>query len=106
VVFALSRAAEKTTTVRLDARTLKRIDGLARAASRSRSWVVNQALERYLEYEEWFAEEVAKGIKDAEAGGVLDHGSLVKTWERKRAAKSGLTPLAAISSWSNRPRRP
>jgi predicted transcriptional regulator len=87
VVVTLSMPAEKTTTVRLDVRTLKRIDGLARAVSRSRSWVVNQALERYLEYEEWFTAEVAKGIKDAEAGRVMDHDSLVKTWERKHAAK-------------------
>jgi predicted transcriptional regulator len=70
-----------------DARTLKRVDGLARAVSRSRSWGVNQALERYLEYEEWFTAEVAKGMKEAETGRVTDHESLVKAWERKRAAE-------------------
>jgi predicted transcriptional regulator len=50
---------------------------------------VNQALERYLEYEEWFTAEVNKGLRDADAGRVTDHDALVKTWKRERAAKVG-----------------
>ena len=37
-------------TMMMDSRTLKRVDGIARAMSRSR--VINQALEEYLDYEE------------------------------------------------------
>ena len=70
-------------------RTLKRIDGVARALSRSRTWVINQALERYLDYEEWFASEVQVGLKQAAAGDLVDHEAIVKSWERKRAAKMG-----------------
>jgi len=70
-------------------RTLKRIDGVARSLSRSRTWVINQALERYLDYEEWFASEVQVGLKQAAAGDLVDHEAIVKSWERKRAAKMG-----------------
>ena len=70
-------------------RTLKRIDGVARALSRSRTWVINQALERYLDYEEWFASEVQVGLKQAAAGDLVDHEAIMKSWERKRAAKMG-----------------
>jgi predicted transcriptional regulator len=41
--------------------------------SRSRAWIVKQASKRYLNDEEWFVREVQKGIKQADAGDVLDH---------------------------------
>ena len=53
--------AEKTTTIRMDSRTLKRVDGIANAMSRSQAWVINQAVERYLDYEEWFVDAVKQG---------------------------------------------
>jgi len=81
--------AEKITTIRMDGRTLKRLDGVARAMSRSRTWVLNQAVERYLNYEEWFVAQVQEGLKEARAGEVVEHEAVVRAWERKRAAKVG-----------------
>jgi predicted transcriptional regulator len=78
---------EKTTTVRMERRTLRRVDGLANAMSRSRAWVINQAVERYLDYEEWFVGGVKHALEQAEAGEVLEHGEVVKRLERKRAAR-------------------
>ena len=78
---------EKTTTIRMDARVLKRVDGVARTLSRSRAWVINQAVDRYLDYEEWFAAEVETGLKEAKAGKVVEHEGVAKAWERKRAAR-------------------
>ncbi len=71
----------------MDSRTLKRVDGVARAMSRSRAWVINQAVERYLDYEEWFVAQVKEGLKEVEAGKVVEHEAVVKAWERKRATK-------------------
>ena len=67
--------------------TLKRIDGVARAMSRSRAWVINQALERYLEYEEWFVAAVKEGLKESKDGAVVEHEAVLRQWERKRAGK-------------------
>jgi predicted transcriptional regulator len=80
-------AAEKTTTIRMDPRTLKRVDGIARALSRSRAWVINQAVERYLDYEEWFIAAVKHGLKDAEDGQLVEHEAVVRRWESRRGAK-------------------
>ncbi len=80
-------AAEKTTTIRMDPRTLKRVDGIARAMSRSRAWVINQAVERYLDYEEWFVGAVKRGLTEAEAGELAEHETVVRRWESKRGAK-------------------
>ena len=86
-VFSLNMATEKTTTVRMEGRTLKRVDGLAHAMSRSRAWVINQAVERYLDYEEWFVAEVKRALKEAERGRTVEHKTVIKRWERKRAAQ-------------------
>jgi len=86
-VLSLNMATEKTTTVRMQARSLKRVDGLAHAMSRSRAWVINQAVERYLDYEEWFVDEVKQGLKEAERGRVVEHDTVIKRWEGRRAAR-------------------
>ncbi len=58
----------KATTVRIEDDVLWRIDGLANTLSRSRSWVINQAIERFLAYEEWYVREVKDGLKEVERG--------------------------------------
>jgi predicted transcriptional regulator len=60
----------KATTVRMDADTLGRIDGLAVELKRSRSWVIKEAIERFLDYEEWYIQEVRKGIDEVSRGEV------------------------------------
>ena len=67
----------KTTTVRIDEGTLERVDGLAKVLSRSRSWVINQAIDRFLEYEEWFAQEVQSGLAEVERGEFATHEEVV-----------------------------
>jgi predicted transcriptional regulator len=83
----MNMSAEKTTTVRMDERTLRRLDGVAHATSRSRAWVINQAVKRYLDYEEWFVGEVEAALAEAKAGKVVAHEAVVRKWERKLAAK-------------------
>lgn len=60
----------KATTIRLDNDTLGRIDGLANTLSRSRSWIINQAIERFLDYEEWFVQEVKDGLDEVARGDI------------------------------------
>jgi len=54
----------KSTTIRINDNMLERIDGLATTLSRSRSWIINQAIERFIDYEEWFVQEVTDGLKE------------------------------------------
>lgn len=67
----------KTTTVRIDNDMLGRIDGLAKSLSRSRSWVINQAIDRFLDYEEWFAKEVKDGLEEVERGEIATQVEVV-----------------------------
>ena len=58
----------KATTVRINDDMLRRVDGLANTLSRSRSWVIKQAIDRFLDYEEWFVREVREGLEEVKKG--------------------------------------
>ena len=58
----------KTTTIRMDDKTLNRIDSMAKSLSRSRTWIINQAIEQFLSYEEWFVREVENGLEEMRDG--------------------------------------
>ena len=84
--------ATHTASIRLDEEKIARLDRLAAAIDRSRSWVINQAIEQYLEYEEWFAEAVREGAASADHGGLVPHeealsaarGRIIKGRQRGR----------------------
>jgi predicted transcriptional regulator len=66
----MQEALMKMTTVRMDDHLLERVDGIAKSLSRPRAWVINQALERFVDYEEWFELEVKAGLSEVERGDV------------------------------------
>jgi len=72
----------KTTTVRVDDHLLDRVDGLAKVLSRSRSWVINQAIDRFLEYEEWFVQEVKDGLTEVEKGEIATHEEVIAKFRK------------------------
>ena len=55
--------------------------------SRTRSRLIDQVAERYEEYEKWFAAEARKGLKQTEAGQLVEHETVARKWGRKRAVK-------------------
>lgn len=63
----------KPTSIRLDEATLASIDGMAQVLGRSRAWVIQDALAKYLAHETWFREEVRKGQDDLAAGRAVAH---------------------------------
>jgi RHH-type rel operon transcriptional repressor/antitoxin RelB len=54
-------------TVRLDPGTKKSLDQLAKATGRTRSFLAQDALRRYVEEEAWQVAEIRKGVKEADA---------------------------------------
>ena len=55
----------KATTIRMEEVMLARVDSMAKDINRSRTWLINQAVERFLSYEEWFIQEVREGLNEA-----------------------------------------
>ena len=68
---------DRTASFRTDSDKLVRVDRLAKAMDRSRSWLINDALERYLDYEEWFRKAVADGMEDIENGRTVAHEDVI-----------------------------
>lgn len=63
-----ARAVSEPITIRTAKVT--EIDALAQAMDRSRNYIVNQAIEQYLEANAWQMERIASGIEAARAGKV------------------------------------
>ena len=70
-------------SLRMDNEKIDRIDRLAAELGRSRAWVLNQAADRYLEYEEWFEQQVHAGVADAESGNTVPHDQLMSELRQK-----------------------
>jgi predicted transcriptional regulator len=72
----------KATTVRMDDQLLQRVDGIAKSQSRSRSWIITQALERFVNYEEWFKLEVEQGLAEAERGDIAGDAEVKNAFKK------------------------
>ena len=65
--------ANKPTSVNLDEATRDRLDRVARAYDRKRSWIITRAVQEYLDREEAFARAVEAGIEAADRGELIPH---------------------------------
>jgi predicted transcriptional regulator len=57
-----------TITARLDSDTRTRLEKLAASTSRSRSWLVAEAVKQYVTEQSWQVEAIEEGIREADAG--------------------------------------
>ena len=86
--YNLGRSRMKATTIRIDDKILGRVDGLAKALCRSRSWVINQAIDRFLDYEEWYLKEIKEGLAEVDRGEIATDEEVVAKF-RKWGADAG-----------------
>ncbi len=66
----------KTTTIRMEDTVLDRVDSMAKSVNRSRTWLINQAVEQFLSYEEWFVQEVEAGVNEVADGELASQGKV------------------------------
>lgn len=77
----------RVTTVRLDDTTISRVDHFAHVMERSRTWVVQQALDHYLNQEQWFVQQVEQAQKDVTAGKTVPHDEVMAEIHAKIAKR-------------------
>ena len=71
-------------TVRLPANVQKRLDKIAVGMDRSRNWLVNRAIEQYLEAHDWQVEKIRDRLSFAESGGeFVPHDEAMERLEAK-----------------------
>jgi RHH-type transcriptional regulator, rel operon repressor / antitoxin RelB len=74
-------ASQKIVTLRLDGGLTGKLDKLARATHRSRSFLAAEAIRDYVAQNSWQIDEIHKAIVEA------DHGEFATEDEVKRVAK-------------------
>ena len=71
-------------TVRIDSTLNRRLEALARATKRSKSYLAAEALQSYVESEAQFVAAVEEGLRDIEADNVVNHDTVVADFKRRK----------------------
>lgn len=74
----------KVTSIRLDDEIASRLDTLAASLDRSRTWVIEQAIVRYLDAESQFLAAVEEGVRATADGEVVAHEVVLGDMEEFR----------------------
>ena len=78
---------DKTVSFRTDSRKVEELDSLAAAQDRDRSYLLNEAIDYYLDLQRYHIEAIKEGIRDADAGNLVPHEAVfdeVKKLRRKQ----------------------
>ena len=74
-------------TIRIDEETAAEVDELAGALDRTRAWIANTALQRYLREERKWVEDVRAGIAELDRGEGTPHEELMTEIREKIATQ-------------------
>ena len=80
-------------SLKIAASTKKRIEQLAQATKRAKSFVIEEAINQYLELNEWQTTSIGWGLEDVRAGRVISHEDLDRLpyhphrWNQESTAK-------------------
>jgi RHH-type transcriptional regulator, rel operon repressor / antitoxin RelB len=66
---------------RLPTETIARVENLAQATRRSRTFVIEEAINHYLALNEWQVAEIEQGLEEARTGKVIPHEQVLAKWE-------------------------
>lgn len=73
-------------TVRVDRKTKSRVEKLAKAMERTKSYVAAEAIRAYVDLNEWQIGEIKAALKEADAGGDFasdkEVQAVVRKWRR------------------------
>ena len=72
-----------TITVRVDTSIKKRLDAIAKGAKRSKSFLASEAIEEYLNVQEWQLQGIKEAVASLESGEGIPHASVEK-WVSNR----------------------
>lgn len=73
-----------TISFRLDAKKRKALDALAQAQDRDWTYVLNEAIDAYLDVHQWQIEHINEGIRQADAGEFATDAEVAAAFSRWR----------------------
>ena len=80
----IGSTGKATITFRLDKGKREALDALAEVNDRDRSYVLNEAIDAYLDVQAWQIEHIKKGLKQAETGRFASEKEVAKAFARWR----------------------
>lgn len=78
-----TNVARDTMSFRLPAGIKKRVELLAQATKRSKTFVIEEAITNYLNLNEWQVNSILDGLKEVEAGQTTPHEKVLAKWEAR-----------------------
>jgi len=80
-------SSPKTVSFRIDERKVKQLDAYAEQDDRDRSYLLNEAVDRYLEVRQMQTARIEEGLRQAKAGQVIEHAEVIGRLRRRHAAR-------------------
>lgn len=75
---------KQTLSFRIDSDKAGALDALAEALDRDRSYLLNEAVTAYLDVQHWHIEQIKAGLRQADAGTLIEHVVVKAAMARKR----------------------
>ncbi|MCC6742307.1 MAG: ribbon-helix-helix protein, CopG family [Acidobacteria bacterium] len=82
-------STHSTFSIRIPVGTVKKLEALASSMDRSRTYVVNEAIEQYLAVQSWQIAEIRQGLEEADKGGFASDGEVKEVFARHEAGDAG-----------------
>jgi predicted transcriptional regulator len=73
----------ETVSVRLSPETAKKFNLLAKAVNRSKSYLAAEAIENYVNDQQWQIDAILKGIKEADEGAFVTNRQMKKALSKR-----------------------
>jgi len=80
--------ATEAFTVRAESNIVHQLDHIAGSLDRSRNYLVNQAIQEYLETHDWKIEKITQGIEAADRGELVEHDQVMQEMDALIEQKS------------------
>jgi predicted transcriptional regulator len=78
---------KQTISFRLESDKVSALDTLANSLDRDRSYLLGEAVQAYLDTQQWQLEQIRAGIAEADAGRVVNHRrvkAMASRWRREK----------------------
>ena len=78
---------KQTISFRLESEKVSALDELAQSLDRDRTYLLAEAVQAYLDTQQWHLAQIRGGIAEADAGQVIDHRkvrAMTSRWRRRK----------------------
>lgn len=76
--------SRETISFRLESEKRKALDAAALVLDRDRTYILNEAIDTYLEIHRWQMEHIQKGLRQADAGKFATEAEMKATFSRRK----------------------